>query len=369
MTESQQAFVILPFEDEFETLYSEKIKPTLEDNGYSVNKADSLVSQRAIIEDIITGITDADLIIADLTGTNPNVFYELGIAHGQGIPTVLITKDIGELPFDLSAYKTIEYSSHFNEIQEFVSELTEIAEDHSSGNIDFGSPVSDYGDVEINHSNSEPHTAESTTDSEEDSTGSDEDEEQTEKGFLEYVSDIDEKISELENTFDEISERSNSFENEILTHTNKLQELSEKEGSNSRKRANKISRDMSQTISEYSNFLVKRIEPINDDLTFLMSALRSFIEFSESNIEQNREDLIDIYKDLEIFITEISQTTKEINQFQDEMSNLKGLNRKLDSSINDLNNTLSELESILDEGVAKAERYKSLIEKSREDAI
>lgn len=111
MSDKGNAFVALPFEPEFGKIYEEVIKPACEDVGYDVNKADSIESHRNILEDIVKGIANTDLLIADLTTSNPNVFYELGIANGIGIPTILITQDLEEVPFDLRAYKIIEYST------------------------------------------------------------------------------------------------------------------------------------------------------------------------------------------------------------------------------------------------------------------
>ena len=82
MTNKFKAFVIIPFEDEFDAIFDKLIKPPLEEIGYEVFKADSLLDQQNILRDIIRGIETADLIIAEITTPNPNVFYELGLSHG-----------------------------------------------------------------------------------------------------------------------------------------------------------------------------------------------------------------------------------------------------------------------------------------------
>lgn len=361
MTDSQNAFVILPFEDQFEELYHEKIVPILEDKGYTVNKADSVDSQRAIIEDIINGIEHADLIIADLTGTNPNVFYELGIAHGLGVPTVLITQDIDELPFDLSAYKTIEYSLMFNEIDEFVEELSEIGENHSAGSIEFGSPVSDYADVEINSSPSQQDSDDSSLPdiSEESNEGVEEDDE-VEKDVLDYVAETDDTISELNEIFEEITKKSKSFESDVWNHTQELDSLPSTK--NNRKRTNKAAREMAESVSTYAEFLEERISPIDEKMDFLMDAVQSFIESTNLSQENHQEEIWDLYGDLDSFIQDVEDIQDDLNRFQDELSGMRGLSRELDHSIKQLKTVLSTFESILDEGIAKAERFKSLIE-------
>jgi len=56
-------------------------------------------------------VTRPDLLIADVTGNNPNVFYELGLAHNQGKPVVLITQDeIEKIPVDIKPFEFIRYN-------------------------------------------------------------------------------------------------------------------------------------------------------------------------------------------------------------------------------------------------------------------
>ena len=62
---------------------------------------------KAIIEQIIS----ADLVIADLTGNNPNVFYELAIRHSYRKPAIQIIKGDIEIPFDVSNMRTISYDT------------------------------------------------------------------------------------------------------------------------------------------------------------------------------------------------------------------------------------------------------------------
>jgi hypothetical protein len=78
---NKTAFILMPFADEFTDVYKYLITDALQDTGYTVKRADDIKSQNNILGDIIAGIVTSDLIVADLTGANPNVYYELGIAH------------------------------------------------------------------------------------------------------------------------------------------------------------------------------------------------------------------------------------------------------------------------------------------------
>jgi len=363
MSDTNNAFVILPFEDEFERLYEEQIAPTLADQGYCVNKADELPTQGSIIEDIIKGITQADLIVADLTDTNPNVFYELGIAHGMGVPTVLIAQDISELPFDLSAYSTIEYSLRFDKISEFTEELSEITSGHLDKQIQFGSPVSDYGNVEIAQG-SEANEQAADIEAEESSKKVEDDSGETEpdKGLLEYTAEIDEEMSDLEHIFDELEKDAEKFEAEIENQTKKVESLSLNNSSQSRKQINRIARKMAESISVFSDSVEEKIEPIDEKISFFMDTIESIIEFADPNREDHRENLKDIYSDLEEFDNSLEYEIREIQRFDSEVSNIKGLNRKLDRSVNGLGENLASLESTLSEATAKSDRFKSLIQ-------
>src|SRR5688500_10577916 len=92
------AFVIMPFDGEFDEIYESLIKMSLVDAGYQVFRADSLLDQRSILRDIVTGITKADLVVADLTASNPNVFYELGLSHALKRPTVMLAQSMNDVP-------------------------------------------------------------------------------------------------------------------------------------------------------------------------------------------------------------------------------------------------------------------------------
>lgn len=144
-----KAFVIMPFADEFTLVFEDLIKPALEESGYEVSRADSLLDQQNILRSIVKGITSAKLVVAELTGLNPNVFYELGLCHGLNIPTILIAQNIAEVPFDLRTYKIQPYSVRFNEVQKLKTKLKEIAEGHLRDEIIFGNPVTDFSSSEF----------------------------------------------------------------------------------------------------------------------------------------------------------------------------------------------------------------------------
>jgi len=107
-----ECFVVMQFTEEFNNLYQEVIKPTCEDYGYTVTRADDTYTNGLIIEDITRAIRESSLVIADITPDNPNVFYEVGFAHGIDKPTILLSdRERQKLPFDVSGFRTLFYDN------------------------------------------------------------------------------------------------------------------------------------------------------------------------------------------------------------------------------------------------------------------
>ena len=104
-------FVIMPFMPELHYFYL-YIKHHIESqHSIQCERGDARVLTSLILDKITDYIKDADLIIADISGRNPNVFYELGIAHTLGKQVILITKDdaTSEVPTDIKGYEFIRY--------------------------------------------------------------------------------------------------------------------------------------------------------------------------------------------------------------------------------------------------------------------
>lgn len=101
-------FVLMPFERKF-TLVYEMITKALEGH-MTCTRADDLPIGKPILERILSGIRSAELVIADLTGRNANVFYEVGLAHTCTKNVLLLTQDIADVPFDLRGFFCHVYS-------------------------------------------------------------------------------------------------------------------------------------------------------------------------------------------------------------------------------------------------------------------
>ena len=103
-------FVLSPFQEPFDTIYNDHIKPSVERINYlTCLRADDIYDTRPIIEDIWRLTNEARILIAELTGKNANVFYETGIAHTIGKEVILITQSMEDVPFDLKHLRCIVY--------------------------------------------------------------------------------------------------------------------------------------------------------------------------------------------------------------------------------------------------------------------
>ncbi|UCG02758.1 MAG: hypothetical protein JSW11_01955 [Candidatus Heimdallarchaeota archaeon] len=102
-------FVLAPFQEPFDTYYDVIIEPAVIKAGLKPKRGNSLFLPTPIMGDIWCMIQDAKVVLAELSGKNPNVFYELGLGHAIGKPVVLISESMEDVPFDLQALRVILY--------------------------------------------------------------------------------------------------------------------------------------------------------------------------------------------------------------------------------------------------------------------
>ncbi len=116
-------FMVMPFSDTLTHVYSDHIRPLAQALDLTIKRGDDFFSQRMIISEIWGAIFAAKVIIADCTGRNPNVFYEMGIAHTLGKKIITITQNKDDIPFDLQNYRYIPYKDHPDEWVKFETTL------------------------------------------------------------------------------------------------------------------------------------------------------------------------------------------------------------------------------------------------------
>ena len=191
--EKKKVFVIMPFQDQFFEVY-EMLKMQFADSFEFTNAADE-GNQQNILKDIVQPIYEADVVIADLTGLNPNVMYELGLAHSFNKKTITITQDeLSTLPFDLKQYRAKDYSTHFKKFAELLDYLKINLNGAVDNSVIYGNPVKDFLESAGIRGVSwfaEKEAVELCDESD--------------KGFIDFLADIEANASEL---WDEIEKNS-----------------------------------------------------------------------------------------------------------------------------------------------------------------
>jgi len=110
-------FTLMPFSEGFDDIYKLGIKETAESVGAYCERVDEQIFEGTILDRIINQISKADIIVADMTGKNPNVFFEVGYAKALDKKIILLTKTTSDIPFDLKHYPHIVYEGRIVELK------------------------------------------------------------------------------------------------------------------------------------------------------------------------------------------------------------------------------------------------------------
>ncbi|MFH0988553.1 MAG: hypothetical protein V1799_00885 [bacterium] len=116
-------FVLMPFAKNLLPVYEDHVCVLVKQMGMTVGRADDIFTTESVMEDIWNAIRACRLVIADCTNRNPNVFYEIGIAHTLGKKVVLITQSLEDVPFDLRHIRCIVYEFTPRGMAEFEEKL------------------------------------------------------------------------------------------------------------------------------------------------------------------------------------------------------------------------------------------------------
>jgi hypothetical protein len=104
-------FVAMPFDTSMDDLYHYGIQPAVRSGGYLCERADKAVFTGDVLSWVKRRISSGSMVVADLTGANPNVYLEVGYAWGAKIPTILLARAGQELLFDVQGQKCLLYQS------------------------------------------------------------------------------------------------------------------------------------------------------------------------------------------------------------------------------------------------------------------
>lgn len=334
-------FVITPFTEECLDLYAE-LKRVFE-NEYEFTNAGDLDNQRNILQDIVSGIHLADIIIADLSGLNANVFYELGLAHAMNKKVIIITQDISDLPFDIQSYRANEYSLQFNKFPKLIDKLRELLAGAIDESIHYGNPVVDYlPDFFTN--NVYPNQGENKDKTDDVETNQQTESEESEAGFLDYISSIDEyskkMVVEINGISDELHEMTSSL-NEATLDINRVKTQS---GSADVSFVRNICRKLSEPVDSFAQKLRGHTEAITEYWSIVENCFLSLIDNKFMQSGENKKVILKNIKDLLDTKNAIIDSNAKIIGFTNVLKGSVGIERKLNKAITTL---IFELEKYL----------------------
>lgn len=345
-----KVFVIMPFSDDFFESY-ELIKGQFEGRFVFTNAGDE-DNQQNILADIITPIYEADVVLADLTGLNPNVMYELGIAHSFNKKTIIITRDdLETLPFDLKQYRVKGYSTHFKQFHELLIYLEKNLIGAIDGSVVFNNPVNDF--LDKNHI-----SYESLFSQEKINVNIPDDE----KGFIDFLADIEDNTQKMTESISGMTDDLKDMNAGINECTNEINRVKKSGGSGTASFIRKQSKKAADCISKYNEAL----RECNINISTLWSEneknILGLLESPFTAQEENRASLISYLRTLSKTQAAIRESNQSVIQMKKaSLSNL-GIERSMNQSIRFLDEDLATYLSITEQMDASIDR---ILRKSR----
>ncbi len=341
MDNKHKVFVITPFGEDFLALYN-KLKEEFSENFEFTNAGD-LDNQQNILKDIVEGIYEASVVIADLTGLNANVFYELGLAHAMNKKVIIITQSITELPFDIKSYRANEYSLQFNKIPKLIEELKNLLFGAINNNVQYGNPVSDYIPNFYQESkdslNQNDNKVKKSCKNQEFNIESD-----AEKGFLDYITDINENSEKMTNEIEEISTGMEKMNISIGEATSEINRVKLQSGNADVSFIRNVCRKLSNPITLYANNLKENVKEISQYWNIIENSYLALLDNKYALEGENAKNLEVSVNNLRGMQDAMNETDNSIEMFVSVLSNSMGIERRLNKAISTL---IDELDGYL----------------------
>jgi len=343
-TEKKKVFMIMPFTDEHFEVY-EMLKERFADEFEFTHAGDDVSTQQNLLKDIIQMIYDSDVIIADLSGLNANVFYELGVAHTLAKKVINITQDLSQLPFDIKSYRTTEYSTHFKKFDFLVKEVTRYLNGAINGTVAFGNPVMDFLTTK---DEKELTIALFKSNHQEELSG--------EKGFIDYLADIEEESAEITEALASLTADMDSMSSGINQCTSEIERVQKTGGSGTASFMKKQARKAADFISSYSLSQRKNNSTLNEKWPSIEHNCLLLIENKHVDTPENREGLITFLKTLHSMKVASLATYDQIKGFLESFTALKGMQSSLNQAVSSLEIDIKQFLSFIDQMCASIDR-------------
>ena len=105
-----KVFIVMPFSNPYEDIYSQIIEPTLVSLGFHPVRVDEILDSRVVYDKIINAIEESQLVIIEASENNKNVFFEFGVAKAKNKETIILSQENIKIPFDTSLFHHLLYN-------------------------------------------------------------------------------------------------------------------------------------------------------------------------------------------------------------------------------------------------------------------
>ena len=325
MSENPKAFVIMPFDPEFTPIYEQLIKPALEEAEYEVLRADSFFDQQNILRDIIRGMFNSDLVVAELTTLNANVLYELGLCHGLRIPTIMLAQSIDEIPFDLRSYRTLIYSTNFNQVGKLKQSLFEIATRHQKKEIKFGNPVTDFLPIE---------TADVPTESKISTAGGEITSEPVinaipdEGGILDFIVEGTASAETMNNHLNVITEETVNIGNKFTEHALEIEKINNNPIPGGAAQIHKVAGAVASDIHSYCNAVEKILPEYEESIDHFIENYSGYLNWITPTPD-NKEQILEFRKSIVGLHDGAKTGLVGLTTFRDAIKTISGISREV----------------------------------------
>ena len=355
--EKYSAFVIMAFDPEFEAIYSDIIRPSLEEVGYEVTRADSIMNQQNILKDIVRGIAHADIIIAELTALNANVFYELGIAHALRKPTILLTQSVEDVPFDLRSYRVVVYSTRFNEIKKLSDVLMKMGEKAKHHSLDFSNPVIDFLPQELPliksdaSNNSLPSTIpETPTEIEE------------EKGLWDFVVDGEAAVQKSNEVITRLTEATVDIGKRMSTRTAEVGQIQKSGVAGSSAKMYKLVELMASDILSFASKMEEELTPLHSAWETFSESATGMLRTTKIRTSEDQAAAQEFRGQLITLSNAISEGLASMKGFRGIQAQLKGIRKSMNRASRKATSALDKIISEFEQSIAYTTKVIGLLD-------
>lgn len=360
--EVQRAFVIMPFDSEFQPIFDQLIKPALENAGYEVGRADDVLDQQNVLRDIVRGIAQADLVVAELTTRNPNVMYELGLCHGLGIPAILIAQSTDEIPFDLRTYRTQIYDTNFSEVHKLTNALKDIAIEHRSGRVSFGSPVTDF----MPDSDIASRQREKLAQPEAPQEGAPQPEI---AGFIDHIVAAQESQDSFVASMDRVNVETEAIGEKIQQLGDQIEALGESPGPGAARDAQRIALQAAHAMDEYSTVLEEELPKVEESTEQFTGGGLGYLTWLSSEDEQQREQLLEQRDTLTELLGTTTESLESVRTYRQSIDSLRGISAPLTRASRRVSSAVKRIEGALEKVQSYCSNALQLINEKLEDKM